>query len=188
MKRQEEHRYTDGGVLIVPLWNWNVLSLLGNFQDREVLIVPLWNWNVRIYNKYLGDYVVLIVPLWNWNWIVISDFTFHVSFNRTFMELKFDIEKPLLNFKYVLIVPLWNWNWGSEGRKGSRGRFNRTFMELKSITFREYIARIFCFNRTFMELKLWIFKPSATVLLVLIVPLWNWNFLRILPTGGFLSF
>ncbi len=32
-------------VLIVPLWNWNVVDSDQEFELHPVLIVPLWNWN-----------------------------------------------------------------------------------------------------------------------------------------------
>ena len=54
--------------------------------------------------------------------------------------------------------------------------FNRTFMELK---FRDFMIAmmVLCSNRTFMELKF----RSTTILpaptLVLIAPLWIWNYI-----------
>ena len=36
---------TSSFVLIVPLWNWNIVEALGLLGSLWVLIVPLWNWN-----------------------------------------------------------------------------------------------------------------------------------------------
>ena len=55
-----------------------------------------------------------------------------ISFNRTFMELKYGNECRL-----------------SCGKKS----FNRTFMELKLVGFRQRRTNAERFNRTFMELK-----------------------------------
>ena len=72
------------------------------------------------------------------------------SFNRTFMELKYEYYRCC---------------------HGCCNSFNRTFMELK---FRDFMIAmmVLCSNRTFMELKF----RSTTILpaptLVLIAPLW----------------
>ena len=41
-KRVERHQR----VLIVPLWNWNIIQQLCEIVSILVLIVPLWNWNM----------------------------------------------------------------------------------------------------------------------------------------------
>ena len=57
--------------------------------------------------------------------------------------------------------------------------FNRTFMELKlNTTYRSTIITT-GFNRTFMELKLHVILLCLKHKAVLIVPLWNWNFLYV---------
>ena len=53
------------------------------------------------------------------------------SFNRTFMELKFEHTGANPYRHPVLIVPLWNWNTDEEHTAHRLDRFNRTFMELK---------------------------------------------------------
>ena len=55
-----------------------------------------------------------------------------VSFNRTFMELKWSLFVISGVCSRVLIVPLWNWNGGTTSHQEPPPRFNRTFMELKS--------------------------------------------------------
>ena len=167
-------------VLIVPLWNWNVIRghkcLFGASSNRTfmelkcskytelaaikaVLIVPLWNWNATIHRRCSYGYEVLIVPLWNWN---KKEKTIpHVlnGSNRTFMELKF-FDPKTGTFK----------DYSS----------NRTFMELKFKFSRTWNRTIFRSNRTFMELKWIILKWILFWLSVLIVPLWNWNDLSLL--------
>ena len=124
-------QWEDSKVLIVPLWNWNLvidektynnLSFNCTFMElkssssskaswtQQVLIVPLWNWNYGFYKNHKQLYQVLIVPLWNWN-----------SEDR---EGKKTVET-------VLIVPLWNWNWIILLFLHLLARFNCTFMELK---------------------------------------------------------
>ena len=75
---------------------------------------------------------VLIVPLWNWNNHQLKKTQHKVCFNRTFMELKQQIN--------------------SNHSKGAPG-FNRTFMELKQATGKGLFTATKRFNRTFMELK-----------------------------------
>ena len=54
-----------------------------------------------------------------------------VSFNRTFMELKYGCNSSYLSATRVLIVPLWNWNTLLDKDGKPKAGFNRTFMELK---------------------------------------------------------
>ena len=86
------------------------IDSLQNLYDA-VLIVPLWNWNVISSIFILNPRNVLIVPLWNWNSIAISLQIEIMCFNRTFMELKliYLIREDFWLY-VVLIVPLWNWN------------------------------------------------------------------------------
>ena len=79
---------------------------------------------------FLGG-VVLIVPLWNWNVAPADSIQEAESFNRTFMELKWNGAKGTAAILHVLIVPLWNWNERTQKVHGGNTRFNRTFMELK---------------------------------------------------------
>ena len=53
------------------------------------------------------------------------------SFNRTFMELKYQGSWSNQRTNLVLIVPLWNWNELEELVEAGYLGFNRTFMELK---------------------------------------------------------
>ena len=78
------------------------------------------------------------------------------SFNRTFMELKCE------NFVF---------------NRTKHQCFNRTFMELKSMRNSRSIMSNNSFNRTFMELKFSCKKSIRFSKDVLIVPLWNWNYL-----------
>ena len=97
-------------VLIVPLWNWNVVWTSDKTSDSFVLIVPLWNWNHDQQQKRQPLRCVLIVPLWNWNCCLASSWPCCWGFNRTFMELKSKAGNDALCHGLVLIVPLWNWN------------------------------------------------------------------------------
>ena len=145
---------------------------------KLVLIVPLWNWNMVLRLQPLVARLVLIVPLWNWNTIdvdrIIRDET---GSNRTFMELKLveRVEKPW--WQGVLIVPLWNWNSGQE----TLLCVLQQVLIVPLWNWNNPIHKDICnllgsSNRTFMELKLAISLPlSALMASVLIVPLWNWN-------------
>ena len=53
-------------VLIVPLWNWNLVKNVFQYTPSRVLIVPLWNWNNKSFD--------MPMPI--------------SRSNRTFMELK----------------------------------------------------------------------------------------------------
>ena len=77
---------------------------------------------------------------------------------------------------FVLIVPLWNWNvrWCFNSYTSWRCS-NRTFMELKFHLCVKTPQRGNCSNRTFMELKFYKAYYDRFGLVVLIVPLWNWN-------------
>ena len=163
-------------VLIVPLWNWNYLMCCAIYTqntsfnrtfmelklinhrpksgDMRVLIVPLWNWNQHYQQQQQTLAKVFIVPLWNWNSLVISS---------------------CILLSNVLIVPLWNWNTTCCWVLEQCNSFNRTFMELKFTSLSQVASNTRCFNRTFMELKCLHWLRLWLVLIVLIVPLWNWN-------------
>ena len=119
------------GVLIAPLWNWNVAALgvkrvdvgfnrtfmeLKRRDMDEASRCPI-GFN-RTFMELKRDFPtdllpptrVLIAPLWNWNCVVL---------------LENGREHP------VLIAPLWNWNCRSEEYPSPCRGFNRTFMELK---------------------------------------------------------
>ena len=93
------------------------------------------------------------------------------------MELKYLlVGAQIIKKPYVLIVPLWNWNriyakFASFEPLCS----NRTFMELKLVLFALSHSAFKGSNRTFMELKYCRRTYSPLLVLVLIVPLWNWN-------------
>ena len=142
-------------VLIVPLWNWNVVIMSKTSRGvvcfnrtfmelkfrsarrgagrHPVLIVPLWNWNVSTITTDIISSSVLIVPLWNWNCRAMGFYLLAVLV----------LIVPLWNWNLlrvvvpcramgVLIVPLWNWNlFRSVCCPHRPSRFNRTFMELK---------------------------------------------------------
>ena len=140
-------------VLIVPLWNWNMVPAAHPSCVSIVLIVPLWNWNICggeggwcaiCSNRTFMELKLLLSQL-----IEIRQ----ICSNRTFMELKFIGNITELSVLIVLIVPLWNWNLGAPLQNWRLLRSNRTFMELK------YQHLHYCWrttnrsNRTFMELK-----------------------------------
>ena len=123
-----------GSVSIVPLWNWNMLTLPSALKALTVSIVPLWNWNFCSSQRIdVQPVSVSIVPLWNWNSVAIESpgeslrfqsylygiempimnilmLTLSDCFNRTFMELKLLRGRRIDSRQEVSIVPLWNWN------------------------------------------------------------------------------
>ncbi len=100
-----------------------------------------------------------------------------LCFNRTFMELKFASFLFIMTVAVVLIVPLWNWNFVTKSVDMSQYMcFNRTFMELKSLSRNPLVWLSTSFNRTFMELKFRWWRCWLLHFVVLIVPLWNWNY------------
>ena len=133
-----------------------------------------------MFNQFVvgTKYPVLIVPLWNWNREALADKKGPNRSNRTFMELKyFNRTLKILRFN-VLIVPLWNWNKRSRKASVFHGSSNRTFMELKlhlSSSLPRLVSRS---NRTFMELKYRWISVGNNGSQVLIVPLWNWNYIQ----------
>ena len=104
------------------------------------------------------------------------------------MELKFANLLYFASRWWVLIVPLWNWNQLARDCFILSFCFNRTFMELKSCC--SYCSSIAstCFNRTFMELKSVLNPFWTVVLLVLIVPLWNWNYEHLVSLYEYFGF
>ena len=122
-----------GGVLIVPLWNWNFQYpwQVGADPSSNCTFMELKSENIIIHktingssnctfmelklywdNKGWRTPKVLIVPLWNWN-----------------MFCKFSRK----NKSTVLIVPLWNWNIVEIILSTVSSSSNCTFMELKSL-------------------------------------------------------
>ena len=119
-------------VLIVPLWNWNLIDVGQRNALLDVLIVPLWNWNAFVGGKQVPDNLVLIVPLWNWNWAARPQRQPRKPrSNRTFMELKWLSPVVIMSKTSVLIVPLWNWNTCISERPKEITGSNCTFMKLK---------------------------------------------------------
>ena len=141
-------------VLIVPLWNWNLPELITHDPEPSVLIVPLWNWNPLSTGSLTNP-----PSSFNRTFMELKFDLIHTHcwcgncFNRTFMELKSHYPSIWCSGKAVLIVPLWNWNPLPYYKSTSLGSFNRTFMELK-------------WNGG---------DRVPTSWTVLIVPLWNWN-------------
>ena len=149
-------------VLIVPLWNWNKdnvkVSVSGNYRSNCTFM--------ELKSRHTADHLltrrVLIVPLWNWNVYTHPFFLQMSRSNCTFMELK--------------------WNMIRTKKKISSS--NCTFMELKYLWRLQRLAPSTCSNCTFMELKFGFKLVIYTRVNVLIVPLWNWNFCRIVGRIG----
>ena len=81
---------------------------------------------------------------------------------------------------FVLIVPLWNWNGILIVSLLSLiSSSNRTFMELKFLFMLFVTSAKLRSNRTFMELKWEERHITFELMRVLIVPLWNWNYIII---------
>ena len=141
-------------VLIVPLWNWNFVWALISSARFDVLIVPLWNWNMRSTRMQPRKLVRSNRTFMELKFdIDLQDNQQLTSSNRTFMELKYRECNYWPSRKAVLIVPLWNWNQHQGSMATAFSGSNRTFMELK-----------FSANTSI-----------STLAEVLIVPLWNWN-------------
>ena len=124
-------QFKSDGVLLVPLWNWNILGdslyqkLLGftrTFMElkRIFLISPLvalafysylYGIETHYYQRRCNMCYVLLVPLWNWNNGIPGTDANLVGFTRTFMELKLRSTNRTKNLINVLLVPLWNWNY-----------------------------------------------------------------------------
>ena len=100
---------------------------------------------------------VLIEPLWNWN--------------RKEAEIKAKKQKSL-NRTFVELKPFFN----SPVFKSNTG-LNRTFVELKHAFPIVDNIRAPCLNRTFVELKPHSALYRCPRVVVLIEPLWNWNFI-----------
>ena len=117
-------------VQIVPLWNWNPITMLfGDFERSSnctfmelKYLTPLRFPSGRGANctfmelKYLTPLRFpsgrgQIVPLWNWNIIITSGYRCSACSNCTFMELKWNNHKKIIRTCKVQIVPLWNWNY-----------------------------------------------------------------------------
>ena len=117
---------------IVPIWNWNVISVVQHPRHVKLPIVPIWNWNgdgqepgdspaatnrtnLELKQEWIGGmdccHVLPIVPIWNWNVALVMFSVPHMS---------------------LPIVPIWNWN---TVRTGGVLRMvlttNRTNLELK---------------------------------------------------------
>ena len=120
---------------------------------KSVLIAPLWNWNLGVDSRTMKVRGVLIAPSWNWNFILVIGFFFHISSNRTFMELKWNNITGKPSTFAVLIAPSWNWNCIYRIFFVSLRGSNRTFMELKYNYYVLSRLRNVGSNRTFMELK-----------------------------------
>ena len=124
---------------------------------QKVLIVPLWNWNIIKLFRIWWIKAVLIVPLWNWNPVGTSTFFQGLSFNRTFMELKYSRRASI---------------------RGRQRSFNRTFMELKLVWTGRIAPRLDVLIVPLWNWNICRRSKSLKYSQVLIVPLWNWNFIK----------
>ena len=97
---------------------------------------------------------VLLVPLWNWNNLAL--------------DLPDDLNK-------VLLVPLWNWNIYTDGENHAAICFTRTFMELKleCDKFKENKEEFYSY---LYGIETHLYNAFLLFQVVLLVPLWNWNF------------
>ena len=91
------------------------------------------------------------------------------------MELKSAKRQRRTRRQPVLIVPLWNWNRSAFLLAFCLLCSNCTFMELKWKTLCQICLPSKSSNCTFMELKLTRSSCFPATAPVLIVPLWNWN-------------
>ncbi len=113
LKRKSRSRRAETtGLLIEPMWNWNINCSRNWFSISNLLIEPMWNWNAQILSVYGALNSLLIEPMWNWNCCKDS-FQREASgpFNWTNVELKRYQDKAHKSAcSLLLIEPMWNWN------------------------------------------------------------------------------
>ena len=126
-------------VLIVPLWNWNVVCRVYNKKEGGVLIVPLWNWNPREPSTPSRTPTRLNCTFMELKYMItIFKNSVSNSLNCTFMELKYYILRAEVAQHGVLIVPLRNWNFDELNSSNvANYSLNHPFMELKIFHIRE---------------------------------------------------
>ena len=126
------------------------------FSVITVLLVPLWNWNGKdtlLDNRSMPFYSYLYG-------IETEDKTGRFPYGREFYSYLYGIETS-----------------SSLNVSGSRCSFTRTFMELKPCLTGACISWYSRFTRTFMELKHYSLVYTELIYIVLLVPLWNWNYI-----------
>ena len=95
------------------------------------------------------------------------------------MELKLKYQLTFVHNEIVSIVPLWNWNSYEAAEWTTSNQFQSYLYGIEiplSVHLHKYQR---CFNRTFMELKLSSIHHKGIACTVSIVPLWNWNTVRV---------
>ena len=83
----DRHIVINGGVSIVPLWNWNK-GQKGHGIISQKFQSYLYGIEILLVNAFFDVKAVSIVPLWNWNYFALVNISAGNGFNRTFMELK----------------------------------------------------------------------------------------------------
>jgi hypothetical protein len=168
-----------------------MLSASAQMKCVLLLIEPVWNWNIETSKVSVikpDQAWLLIEPVWNWNLESIRSLQRTIAtFNRTSMELKQRCSAEIDLDWFLLIEPVWNWNlWYASsppahsdvigiGTDEMCATFNRTSMELKLMVRIITTSPFPTFNRTSM--LLW-FLLKLRHDLLLIEPVWNWNFIR----------
>ena len=185
---------------IVPKWNWNTLPTL-IFQTPVLLpIVPKWNWNLT--NFAIGNHAIFSTnrtkvelkqrhrrgvrvsfPTYqSYQSGIETASTFKLmSEVKGYQSYQSGIETgdqpPAITFVSPLpIVPKWNWNRHILKCQKPKGTAtNRTKVELKLKEAQSFKANSGSTNRTKVELKLHPKNPVMYVVVLPIVPKWNWN-------------
>ena len=189
--------FTQKGVWIEPLWNWNLcwqieradgICLNWTFMELKFeqriarrcdmgFELNLYGIEISNFDYVTFSEIVWIEPLWNWN-ITLDEVSAlpTLRLNWTFMELKSRSAAVRRGRFFVWIEPLWNWNYCSLFFLNlQRACLNWTFMELKS-----YLLAIVVFFETVWIEPLWNWNADEhtipwLILPVWIEPLWNWN-------------
>ena len=188
-------------VSIVPLWNWNLRRTLPYFLYWSVSIVPLWNWNFVLwllmvwsccFNRTFMELKCVHVPhRWAAQGFQSYLYGIEIAIKRQaikvvnlFQSYLYGIEiasrsKGPRDHRRVSIVPLWNWNIFNLIKYWKASMFQSYLYGIEIVIKFRKLLNEFSFNRTFMELKSLYTIVWLYVIVVSIVPLWNWNYYRI---------
>ena len=191
--------------------NWNINATREEAVSVNLIIVQCLNWNCVKCDTLCREKNLIIVQCLNWNAYRFSNDKNYVAYNRTMLELKYNLYyvsnccniliivqclnwngKMLADAKYhlnLIIVQCLNWNNSvAADSAGCRNPYNRTMLELKFYK-RKHIYHIChtAYNRTMLELKLSMLALFLRQLLLIIVQCLNWNH-TIITSSTSLSF
>jgi len=185
-------------VLSLPMRNWNKLYALYNRPRRSVLSLPMRNWNYCLpfglsilvaFSAYLwgietsiptirplSSWQVLSLPMRNWNQVATAHANCASCSQPTYEELKPHNIVLDAMWSRVLSLPMRNWNLKDPAAIKAATKFSAYLWGIETgMSARGWFFCFFCSQPTYEELKPYSTTPVWARVMVLSLPMRNWN-------------